>query len=73
MKAPKKGKCIGETYKPLAIEKPADPMPKIPKGIFKQAFHNPNYRASFNYSIVQYLAQTPCAMSMLEVLQIFPT
>ena len=55
--------------KPLTIEKLADPMPKIPKGIFKKEFYNPKYRAAYNYSVVEYLAQNPCAMSALEVLQ----
>ena len=48
-------------------------MPKIPKGVFKKALHNPNARAAANYSVVEYLAQTPCAMSILEVLQSCPT
>ena len=44
-------------------------MPKIPKGVFKKTLHNPNARDASNYSIVEDLAQTPCAMSALEVLQ----
>ena len=48
-------------------------MPKIPKGVFKKAFYNPNSRAASNYSVVEDLAQTPCAMSTLEVLQSYPT
>ena len=43
-------------------------MPKKPKGVFKKAFHNPNARDASNYSVVEYLAQTPYAMSALEVL-----
>ena len=70
--APKKGKSIGETSNPLIIEKPTDHMPKILKGIFKKEFHNPNSRATSNYSVVEDLAQTPCVMSMLEVLQSCP-
>ena len=34
--------------------------------------HNPNARAAQNYSIVEDLAQTPCVMSALEVLQSCP-
>ena len=34
---------------------------------------NPNARAAQNYSIVEDLAQIPCAMSALEVLQLCPT
>ena len=44
-------------------------MLKIPKGVFKKTLHNPKARATANYSVVEYLAQTPCAMSALEVLQ----
>ena len=67
-----KGKSIGETSNPLTIEKPAKPMPKIPKGVFKKTLHNPNDRAAANYSVVEYLAQTSCAMLALEVLQSCP-
>ena len=44
-------------------------MPKILKGVFKKTLHNPNARATSNYSVVEDLAQTPCAMLDLEVLQ----
>ena len=54
-------------------EKLVEPMPKIPKGVFKKTLHNPNARATTNYSVVEELAQTPCAMSRLEVLQSCPT
>ena len=63
MKVPEKAKSIGETSNPLTIEKPSDPMPKIPKGVFKKTLHNPNVRATANYSVVEDLAQTPYAMS----------
>ena len=39
-----KGKAVGETSNPLIIEKPAETMPKILKGIFKKTLHNPNAR-----------------------------
>ena len=68
-----KGKSTAETSNPLTIEKPSDLMLKILKGVFKKEFHNPKSRAASNYSVVEYLAQTPCAMSALEVLQSFPT
>ena len=71
--APEKGKSVSETSNPLTIEKPVDPIPKIPKGIFKKEFHNPKSRVASNYSVVEYLAQTPYAMSALEVLQSCPT
>ena len=67
-----KGKAVVESSNPLTIEKPAEIMPKIPKGVFKKTLHNPNARATSNYSIVEDLAQTPCAMSALEVLQSCP-
>jgi hypothetical protein len=44
-------------------------MTCIPKGAFKKASHNPNVRATQNYSVVEDLSQTPCVMSSLEVLQ----
>ena len=68
-----KGESIGETSNPLTIEKPVEPMPKIPKGVFKNTLHNPNSRVASNYSVVEDLAQTLCAMSALEVLQSCPT
>jgi hypothetical protein len=48
-------------------------MTCILKGVFKKASHNPNVRATQNYSVVEDLSQTPCAMSALEVLQSFPS
>ena len=45
-------------------------MPKIPKGVFKKMFANPNVRFASNYLVVEDLSQTPYAMSALEVLQI---
>ena len=65
---PEKGKSIGETSNPLTIENPTEPMPKISKGVFKKTLHNTNARAASNYSVVEDLAQTPCAMLALEVL-----
>jgi hypothetical protein len=57
---------------PLQIENP-EPPPRIPKGVLKCSAHNPNARAAQNYSIVEDLGQTPCAMSALEVLQTCPS
>ena len=58
----------------LHIEKPiADPILRPPKGSVRQTVHNPNARASPNYSIVDDLASAPCAMSALEVLQSCPS
>jgi hypothetical protein len=44
--------------------------PKIT--IYKATF-NPSSHATQNYNIVEDLAQAPCAMSMLEVLQHYPS
>jgi hypothetical protein len=45
----------------------------ILKGVYKHSLHNLNARATPNYSIVEDLAQTPCVMLTLEVLQSFPS
>jgi hypothetical protein len=59
---------------PLQIEKMlGEIMTHIPKGAFKKYSHNPNARAAQNYSVVEDLSQTPCAMSSLEVLQSYPS
>ena len=41
-----KGKAIGETSNALMIEKPAETMSKILKGVFRKTLHNPNARAA---------------------------
>jgi hypothetical protein len=59
---------------PLQIEKTMDEnMTHISKGAFKKSSHNPNTRATHNYSMVDYLSQTPYVMSALEVLQSYPS
>ena len=61
---------------PLHIEKPADKPEaahRIPKGVLKRFGHNPNARATQNYSVVKDLGHTYCAMSALEVLHICPS
>ena len=69
-----KGKSVPETNNPLHIERPpVETIPRVPKGSAKRTTINPNIRAAQNYSIVEDLAQSPCAMSALEVLQICPT
>ena len=47
-------------------------MIRPPKSTLRKTTHNPNVRATQHYSIVEYLAQAPYAMSALEVLQTFP-
>jgi hypothetical protein len=69
-----KGKEAKIPSLPLQIEKTlGETMTRIPKGAFKKASHNPNARATQNYSVVEDLSQTPCAMSALEVLQSCPS
>jgi hypothetical protein len=59
---------------PLQIEKPNfDSILHPPKSTIQKSTFNPNSRASQNYNIVEDLAQAPCAMSTLEVLQNFPS
>jgi hypothetical protein len=48
-------------------------LPHILKGVLKHSTHNPNARTTQNYSIVEDLGQTPCAMSALEVLHTCPS
>jgi hypothetical protein len=70
----KKGKEAKTPALTLQIEKTlSETMTRIPKGAFKKSSHNPNTRATQNYSMVEDLSQTPCAMSTLEVLQRFPS
>jgi hypothetical protein len=64
-----KGKEAENPSLPLQIENMlVETMTQIPKGTFKKASHNPNARVTQNYSMVEDLSQTPCAMSSLEVL-----
>ena len=73
---PKPGKELDPLGSPLHIEKPMDKLeatPCIPKGVLKRSGHNPNARATQNYSVVDNLGYTPCAMSALEVLQSCPS
>jgi hypothetical protein len=70
----KKGKEAELPSLPLQIENTlGETMTCIPKGTFKKSSHNPNARASQNYFVVEYLSQTPCAMSALVVLQSCPS
>jgi hypothetical protein len=69
-----KGKEATNPPIPLQIEKMmGETMTCIPKGAFKKYSHNPNVRAAQKYSVVEDLAQTPYAMSALEVLQSCPS
>ena len=69
-----KGKDVELPSLPLQIEKTlGETMICIPKGMFKKYSHNPNESTTQNYSVVEDLSQTPCAMSALEVLQSYPS
>jgi hypothetical protein len=50
-----------------------DSMLHPTKGTFQKLVFNVGSHASQNYNIFEYLAHTPCAMSILEVLQNFPS
>ena len=57
----------------LTIEKPTiDIVPHPPKGDLCRTMHNPNARASHNKSVVEEIAQAPCAMSTMEIFQYHP-
>jgi hypothetical protein len=59
---------------PLQIEKPSfDSILHPPKSTIQKSTFNPSSRAAQNYNIVEDLAQAPCAMSALEVLQHCPS
>jgi hypothetical protein len=59
--------------RPLTIEKPSFELPSRPsKATVRQTTHNFNARVAQHYSIVEDLAQAPCAMSTFEVLQSCP-
>jgi hypothetical protein len=68
-----KGKEFENPPLPLQIEKTlGETMTHISKGEFKKSSYNPNARVAQNYSMVEDLSQTPCAMSALEVLESCP-
>jgi hypothetical protein len=59
---------------PLQIEKPTfNSILHPPKRTICKATFNPSSRATQNYNIVEDLAQAPCDMSVLEVLQLYPS
>ena len=73
---PDLGKEPAPPESPLHIEKTVDKpefAPRIPKRVLTHLGHNPNSRAAQNYSVVEDLGHTPCAMSALEVLQSCPS
>ena len=73
-KASSTGSPESSSTVPLTIEKPnLDMVLCPPKSTLRKVVFNPNARAIQFYNVVEYLAQTPCAMSTLEVLQSCPT
>jgi hypothetical protein len=69
-----KGKEASNPPPALHIEKTmGETMTHIPKSAFKNSSHNPSTRVAHNYSIMEDLEQTPCAMYALEVLHSFPS
>jgi hypothetical protein len=65
---------VNPPFGPLQIEKPTFESILHPsKRNIRKATFNPNSHATQNYNIVEDLAQALCAMSMLEVLQHYPS
>ena len=63
-----KAKDIPDATESLHITNPTvEPIPQMLKASTKCTTINPNARAAQNYFVVEYLAQSPCAMSALEV------
>jgi hypothetical protein len=59
---------------PLVIPRPfSEPPLRIPRIPLHRNVHNPQARVAHNYSLADDLAQSPAAMSALEVLQTCPT
>ena len=48
-------------------------IPHPPIGDICRKMHNTNAQASQNTNVVEEIAQAPCSMSSMEVLQYFPT
>jgi hypothetical protein len=62
------------TRQPLMIPRPnIEPPLFIPRIPLRWNVNNPQARVAHNYSLVNDLAQSPTAMSVLEVLQTCPT
>ena len=59
---------------PLSIKNPTlDMILHPPKSTLQKVVFNPNARAAQFYNVVENIAQAPCAMSTVEVLQSCPT
>ena len=68
-----KAKGVPDSTKPLHITRPiVKPIPQMPKESTKSMMIKPNAKATQNYSFVEDLVQSPCAMSAFEVLESCP-
>ena len=66
--------CTPPPSNGLHIEKPIpEEIFRPPKSTLRKSIINPNIGAAQYYNIVEYLAQAPCTISALEVLQTCPT
>ena len=73
-KSPSASSLESSSTVPLSIEKPTlDMILRPPNSTLQKAVFKPNVRAAQLYNVVEDLAQAPCAMSTLEVLQSCPT
>ena len=73
-KAPSTSSPESSSTIPLTIKKPTlDMILHPPKSTLRKAVFNPNARAAQFYKVVEDLAQAPCPMSTLEVIQSCPT
>ena len=72
-KAPPIGSPASSSNGPLTIEKPnLDMILHPPKSTLRKVVFNPNALATQFSNVVEDLAQEPCVMSTLEVLQSYP-
>ena len=73
-KSPSTSSLESSSIVPLSIEKPTlDMILHPPKSTLQKDVFNPNSRVAQFYNVVEDIAQEPCAMSTLEVLQSCPT
>ena len=73
-KAPSTGSPKSSSTVPLTIEKPnLDMVLCPPKSTLRKVVSNPNSQAAQFYNVIEDLAQAPCTISTLEILQSCPT
>jgi hypothetical protein len=65
--------CSNPVEDLIDIERPQiDTIIHPPKDLIRKSIHNPSLCVTQHYNVVEDLAQAPCAMSTLEVLQNCP-